>query len=86
MDIHISFAEVLPSGTVLAKVGVVMPADHAALLVLNLIEQIGLFEQTFGAIRHPAWKAFRDKAAAIRDEVGNTPTEGSPNVQTETKP
>jgi len=64
---------VLPSGTVRAKVGVVLPADHAALLALNLIEQIGLFEQNFGAIRHPAWKAFRDRATSIREEVGKTP-------------
>jgi hypothetical protein len=83
MDVHISFAEVLPTGAIRTKVGVVMPADHAALLALNLFEQIALFEHNFGPIRHPAWKAFRDKAAVVREEAGKMHPEDSAGGQTE---
>jgi hypothetical protein len=67
MDVHISFAEVMPNGIVQPKVGVVLPVEHAAQLVLGLLEQITLFERTFGPIRHPEWRKFQDKAKANLD-------------------
>ncbi len=70
MDVHISFAEVLPSGTVRAKVGVVIPAEHAAQLVIGLLEQINLYESTFGEIRHPQWRAFNKQAKANAEVLG----------------
>jgi Protein of unknown function (DUF3467) len=82
MDVHISFAEVLPNGTIRAKVGVVIPAEHAAQIVLNLIEQIGLYEVTFGEIRHPAWKAFKDRSGALRETPGKTSVDAAPDDPT----
>jgi hypothetical protein len=70
MDIHVSFAEVLPTGLVRAKVGVVIPAEHAAQLVINLLAQINLYESTFGELRHPEWREFSKQGKANAEAIG----------------
>src|SRR5277367_3124081 len=58
MDIRIGFSEALQDGTAHARVGIVMPPEHAAALALNMLRQLVLFERSFGEIRHPEWKKF----------------------------
>jgi hypothetical protein len=55
MDIRISFGEAMPDQTAEARVGIVMPPEHAAYLALMLLEQVQIFERTFGPVRHPQW-------------------------------
>jgi hypothetical protein len=75
MDFHLGFAEVLPSQTVVAKVGIVMPPEHVAVLVLSLIEQLRSYEQNFGEIRHPKWRAMKANAKAKQSgDVGKNDT------------
>jgi hypothetical protein len=62
MDIRISFAEAMPDRTAKARVGIVMPPEHAALLGMALIQQVHIYEHNFGAIRLPAWQAQREEA------------------------
>ena len=69
MDVRISFGEMLPDGKAQARIGVVLPPEHAAQLVLNLMVQLNFFESNFGKIRHPQWRAFRDKAMAEIQEL-----------------
>jgi len=64
MDIRVGFGEAMPDGTVQSRVGVVMPAEHAAQLVLNLLQNLAFFEHNFGEIRNPEWRAFQAKAKA----------------------
>jgi hypothetical protein len=64
MDVRIGFGEAMPDGTAQPRIGVVMPPEHAAQLVLNLLQQLNFFEKNFGEIRHPIWKNFRAKANA----------------------
>lgn len=64
MDLRISFGEVMPNGTPHAKVGVVIPLEHAAQLTMNLLLQLNFFEKNFGEIRHPQWRFFQEKAQA----------------------
>lgn len=85
MDIHISFAEVLPFGTIRAKVGIVIPAEHAAQLAMNLLEQITLYERTFGQLRHPEWSKFRDQAKANAEAIGQKLKSQNPEPPTEQK-
>jgi len=64
MDVRITFAEILPDLSVEARVGVVMPPEHAVILVMNLMQQMIVFEKHLGPIRSPEWQAFRAKAEA----------------------
>lgn len=73
MDIHISFAEVTPSGSVQPKVGVVLPVEHAAQVALNLIDQINLYERTFGPLRHPQWREFQENTASAETQTKAEP-------------
>ena len=62
MDFRISFGELMPDRTAQARVGIVMPPEHAAVLMMSLFQQVNQFEQQFGEIRHPAWKAWKQGA------------------------
>jgi hypothetical protein len=64
MDVRISFAEAMPDRTVHPRVGIVMPPEHAAQLVINLLQQLYFFEKNFGEIRNPAWHSFQERAKA----------------------
>jgi hypothetical protein len=64
MDLRISFAEARQDKTVKAKVAIVMPMEHAALLCLNLFNLLASFERNTGAIRHPIWREYVAKAQA----------------------
>ena len=59
MDFHLSFAEAGPNNKITAKVGIVMPAEHAATLALTLVQQLVDYEKAFGPIRQPAWREVR---------------------------
>jgi|SRR5579862_6560376 hypothetical protein len=78
MDVHITFAEVTPTGVAHQKVGIVMPIEHAAQLVLNLLEQVSAFEKNFGPIRHPRWKAFREGTLAAFDAMKSSTGDSRP--------
>jgi hypothetical protein len=64
MDMRISFAESLPEDNIVAKLGIVMPPEHAAQLALNLLHQLNFFEGAFGQIRNPEWQVFKASATA----------------------
>jgi len=55
MDLRISFADV-SKDRIVAKIGVVMPPEQAAVLCVMLTQQIITYEKIFGEIRHPLWK------------------------------
>jgi len=67
MDFHLSFAEAMPDQTVVAKVGIVMPAEHAVRLAISLIQQLSYVERAFGDIRNPEWQFF--KAEVMKGSV-----------------
>jgi hypothetical protein len=86
MDIRISFGEALPDGKAYARVGIVMPAEHAAQLYINLFQQLAFFEQNFGPIRHPQWRKIYDKTMKAQaehkaNEQSKEPTENNPNKE-----
>ena len=62
MDIRISFAEAMPDRTAQARVGVVLPPEHAALLAMTLIGQIHVYERAFGPIRNAQWQSQKEEA------------------------
>jgi hypothetical protein len=72
MDVRVSFGEVLPTGVVKAKVGIVMPAEHAAHVTMALFQQLAVFETNFGPIRNPEWTAFKLKASAASSDPPTT--------------
>ena len=75
MDIRISFGEAMPDQTVEARVGVVMGPEQAAQLALSLMQQVHIFEKTFGAVRNPLWQAL--KTQPLRELAG----EGMPDPE-----
>lgn len=56
-EIRLGFAEIMQDGTAVPRVGVTLPPETAASLALVLVQQVKAYEDNFGAIRHPAWKA-----------------------------
>lgn len=58
-EIRLGFAEALQDGKAVSKVGIVMPPETAAVIALILFKQVQIFEQNFGEIRHPMWKALK---------------------------
>lgn len=62
MDIRISFAEAMPDRTAKARVGVVLPPEHAALLAMTLIGQVHIYERAFGPIRNAQWQSQKEEA------------------------
>jgi hypothetical protein len=70
MDIRISFAEAMPDRTAKARVGIVMPPEHAALLGMALIAQVNLYEHNFGPIRLPQWQSQKQEAIQQLLEAG----------------
>jgi hypothetical protein len=70
MDIRISFAEALPNRTAQARVGVVLPPEHAALVALTLLSQIHVYEQAFGQIRLAQWQSQKEEAIRKLLEAG----------------
>jgi hypothetical protein len=65
-----------------SRVGVVLPPETAAYLVLTLFRQLLGFELNFGQIRHPQWREFMDCAegplATLKKMV--TPQAASPEA------
>jgi len=78
MDVRISFAEVSADGNVTAKVGMVMPPEHAVQLVMNLMQQMVLFEKRIGPIRNREWQAFRIRAEPEAEKT----QQGQPTAET----
>jgi hypothetical protein len=62
MDVRITFAEIFPDLTVEARVGIVMSPEHAVQLVMNLMQQMVVFEKRLGPIRNNDWQAFKTRA------------------------
>ena|ERR1039458_3140033 len=59
MEIRMGFAEAMPDGHAISRVGVVLPPETAAIIALVLFEQVTIYEKNFGEIRHPMWKAMK---------------------------
>lgn len=66
MDIRIGFAEAMPDGRAIPKAGIVMPPESAAVIALILLQQVQAYENSFGEIRHPAWKKAKAKLASAK--------------------
>ena len=64
-DFRISFAEALPNGIAVAKVGVAMPPETAAMVALTLLHQLAAFEKNFGEVRLQAWKHAKEVMGAM---------------------
>jgi len=60
MEIRLGFAEAMQDGRAVPKVGIVMPPEAAAVIALVLFQQVKTYEQNFGEIRHPLWKAMKE--------------------------
>ena len=82
MEIRLGFAEIMQDGAeAIPRVGVVLPPEAAAILALVLLQQVKAFEEAFGEIRHPAWKAAKaGQPLAINKKEGTIAIspEGSP--------
>ena len=75
MDLRIGFGEVIGEKAE-ARVGVVMPVEAAAVLMINLMGQLSAFEANFGEIRHPLWKAYRTGIHSLQQSLTSAvPTE-----------
>jgi hypothetical protein len=78
-DIRVGFAEAMPDGTAVAKVGIVMPPETAAVVAMGLFQQVKTFEANFGEIRHPMWKAMKAgntvKSPYVTETLRNTKSE-----------
>ena len=61
MDIRIGFAEAMPDGHAVPKVGIVMPPEQAAAMALMLLSNLHVFEERFGEIRNPQWQAAKKR-------------------------
>lgn len=65
-DIRIHFADLSPRDPMDTKskavVGVIMPPEHAAGLMLLLLEQVQVYEKQFGPIRLSKWAKLRASA------------------------
>jgi hypothetical protein len=59
MEIRLGFAEAMQDGRAVSKVGVVMPPEAAAVIAMVLFQQVKTYEENFGEIRHPLWKAMK---------------------------
>ena len=77
-EIRLGFAEVMPDGRAYPRTGVVMPPETAAVVALVLMKQVAVFEHTFGQIRHPMWRAFKEG----KDTTPFEPKAVSPEKQT----
>jgi hypothetical protein len=49
----------MQDGTAVSRVGLVLPPEAAAVIAMVLFEQVKTFEDNFGEIRHPMWKALK---------------------------
>lgn len=84
MEIRLGFGEAMQDGTVVSKGGIVMPAEAAAVIALVLLKQVQKYEDSFGEIRHPVWKAMKaGKSVRVKDGIIQDPTETT--EQTEAK-
>jgi hypothetical protein len=59
MEIRLGFAEIMQDGKAVPKVGIVLPPEAAAVIALVLFQQVKKYEEHFGEIRHPLWKAMK---------------------------
>jgi hypothetical protein len=66
MDVRIAFADAGPNGPV-TKVAVTMTHEHAAHLVLTVLQSLHAFEEAFGPIRLPDWRRFQEGTNALRE-------------------
>jgi hypothetical protein len=89
MEMRLGFAEAMQDGRAVPKVGIVMPPEAAAVIALVLFQQVKTYEENFGEIRHPAWKAMKAgqpfDTTQIMGAIGNPPERPSatePKVDT----
>jgi hypothetical protein len=61
MEIRIGFGEAMQNGQAVARVGVVLPPEAAAVTALVLLQQVTTYEEKFGELRHPMWKEAKAK-------------------------
>lgn len=64
-EIRLGFAEIMQDGKAIPRVGITLPPETAASLALVLVQQVKAYEDSFGAIRHPAWKAAKAAIEAV---------------------
>lgn len=78
-DIRINFADVNVEHdgeqTFKAVIGVVMPPEHAAALVMLLTAQLKQYEEQFGEIRHEAWRNMKARNAKLKATLAREPKE-----------
>lgn len=86
-DIRINFADVTPTTEQNTKfkavIGVVMPPEHAAGLAILLMDQLQVFENQFGPIRHPKWHAISRAALKRAAEQQATANQQEPAVKSD---
>jgi hypothetical protein len=87
-DLRLNFGDFNPdeiigteSKKIKATAGITLPAEHAAGLLVLLMQQLQLFEAQFGLIRHPKWQEMRRNALANRKTA--PPPEPPPGFKTE---
>ena len=83
MEIRISFAEAMQTGNAVAKAGIVLPPEAAAVIAMVLFDQVRKFEQNFGEIRHPMWKAMKAGSAKLASPYAEPKTVKLPETQVE---
>jgi hypothetical protein len=69
MEIRLGFGEAMQDSTVMSKAGIILPPEAAAVIALVLFQQVRIFEENFGEIRHPSWKAMKEAAKEGRDFI-----------------
>lgn len=78
MEIRVSFAEASHDGKAVSRAGIILPPEAAAVIALILFQQVERYEDKFGEIRHPLWRAMKAKQKDPRHiaKVETEPTEG----------
>ncbi|HYW43931.1 MAG TPA: DUF3467 domain-containing protein [Bryobacteraceae bacterium] len=86
MEIRLGFAEAMQDGKAVPKVGIVLPPEAAAVIAIVLFQQVRTYEENFGEIRHPLWKAMKaGQPLSINPKEGTIgiPPEASPAAEPE---
>jgi hypothetical protein len=80
-ELRLGFAEAMQDGDAVPKVGIVLTPEAAAVIALLLLQQVRTYEENFGEIRHPLWKAQKTSlvgAPAVPQAQGAVRPSGDP--------
>jgi hypothetical protein len=88
-EIRLGFAEATQDGKAAPRAGIVLVPEVAAVVALTLLQQVTVYEQNFGEIRHEMWKAWKAGANPSPPYMGGMvggPPQASPKPEAAGEP